>query len=100
MHAKSLQSCPTLGNPVDYSQLGSSVHGIIQARILEWVAMPSPEDLPNPGIEPMSLRSPALAGGCFTTNAAWYRLDPYHNLLPDCITFPYSPGRGAQFLKH
>ena len=40
MHAKSLQSCPTLGDPVDYSLLGSSVHGIIQARILEWVAIP------------------------------------------------------------
>ena len=33
------------------------VHGILQARILEWVAFPSPGDLPNPGIEP---RSPAL----------------------------------------
>ena len=31
---------------------GSSVHGILQARILEWVAFPSPGDLPNPGIEP------------------------------------------------
>ena len=36
-----LQSCPTLWNPLDYSRLGSSVHGILQARILEWVAMPS-----------------------------------------------------------
>ena len=31
-----------------------TVHGILQARILEWVAFPSPGDLPNPGIEPMS----------------------------------------------
>ena len=37
--------------------------GILQARILEWVAMPSSRDLPSPGIEPMSLMSPALAGG-------------------------------------
>ena len=29
-----------------------TVHGILQTRILEWVALPSPEDLPNPGIEP------------------------------------------------
>ena len=36
MHA---QSCPTLYNPMDCSLLGSSVHGILQARILEWVAM-------------------------------------------------------------
>ena len=41
MHAKSLQSCPTLCNPMDYSLPGSFVHGILQARILEWVAMPS-----------------------------------------------------------
>ena len=33
------QSCPTLCNPVDYSLSGSSVHGILQARVLEWVAM-------------------------------------------------------------
>ena len=37
----SLQSCLTLCNPVDCSLPGSSVHGILQARILEWVAMPS-----------------------------------------------------------
>ena len=38
---KLLQLCSTLCNPMDYSLLGSSVHGILQARILEWVAMPS-----------------------------------------------------------
>ena len=41
MCAKSLQSCPTLCNTMAYSPLGSSVHGILQARILEWVAIPS-----------------------------------------------------------
>ena len=41
MHTKSLRLCPTLCNPMDHSLLGSSVHGILQARILEWVAMPS-----------------------------------------------------------
>ena len=39
--AKSLQSCPTLWDPVGCSPPGSSVHGILQARVLEWVAMPS-----------------------------------------------------------
>ena len=39
--AKSLQSCPTLWDPMDYSPPGASVHGILQARILGWVAMPS-----------------------------------------------------------
>ena len=41
MRAKSLQSCPTLGDPMDYTLPGSSVHEILQARILEWDAMPS-----------------------------------------------------------
>ena len=37
--AKSLQSCPTLCDPMDCSLPGSSVHGIFQARVLEWVAI-------------------------------------------------------------
>ena len=41
MHAKSLQLCPTLCDSMDCSQPGSSVPGILQARILEWVATPS-----------------------------------------------------------
>ena len=41
MRTNSLQSCPTLCNAIDYSPPGSSVHGLLQARILEWVAMPS-----------------------------------------------------------
>ena len=41
MHATSLHSCPTLCDPMDCSLPGSSVHGILQARLLEWVAMPS-----------------------------------------------------------
>ena len=53
MHAKSLQS--RLCNRMDHIVPGSSVHGILQARVLEWVALPPPGDLPNPGIEPMSV---------------------------------------------
>ena len=37
--AKSLQSCPTLCNPIDGSQPGSAVPGILQPRTLEWVAI-------------------------------------------------------------
>ena len=51
-------------DPMDCSLPGSSVHRILQARILEWVAIPPPGNLPNPGIKPTSH---ALAGGCFTT---------------------------------
>ena len=54
MCAKSLQSCLTLCHPMDCNLPGSSVHGILQARILEWVAYPPPTDLPDPGIEPLS----------------------------------------------
>ena len=46
------QLCLSLCNPLDYSSPGSSVHGILQARILEWVAISFSRDLPHPGIEP------------------------------------------------
>ena len=45
---------------------GSSVYGIFQARTLEWVAVSSSGDLPDPGMEPAPPVSPALAGGFFT----------------------------------
>ena len=44
VHAKSFQSCPVLCGPMDYSPLVSPVHGILQMRILEWVAMPSSKE--------------------------------------------------------
>ena len=50
---------------------GSSVHEILQARILEWVAILTPGHLPDPRIEPASPMSPALAGRFFTTSATW-----------------------------
>ena len=40
--AKSLQSCPTLCDPIDGSPTGSTIPGILQARTLEWVAIPAP----------------------------------------------------------
>ena len=45
---------------MDCSQPGSSVHGIFQAGILDWVPFPPPEDLPNPWISPASPESPSL----------------------------------------
>ena len=59
------QSCLTLYDSMDCSPPGSSVHGILQARILEWAAISSSRDLPDPGVEPASLASPALAGEFF-----------------------------------
>ena len=46
------QLCLTLCDPMDGSLPGTSVHGISQARILGWVSIPPPWDLPDPGIEP------------------------------------------------
>ena len=60
------QSCLTLCDPMNSSPPGSSVHEILQARILEWVAIPFSRGSSNPGIEPSFLASPALAGGFFT----------------------------------
>ena len=48
MHAKLLQSCLTLCNPVDCSPPGSSVHEILQVKILDWVAMPSSRESSQP----------------------------------------------------
>ena len=53
------QSCPTLCNPIDCSPLGSSVHGILQARILEWVAISFSTYMLNGFINP----SPSLRQG-------------------------------------
>ena len=55
---------------MDCSPPGSSARGIFQATILEWVAIPSPGDIPNPGIKPIFV-SPTLAGGFFTANTTW-----------------------------
>ena len=60
MHAQSLQSCPTLCDHMDCSPSGSSVRGIPQARILEWVAMTSARGSSDPEIEPASPASPTL----------------------------------------
>ena len=58
-------------DPMDCSSQGSSVHGLFQARILEWVAVYHSRGSPNPGIKPASPGSPASEGGFFTTSATW-----------------------------
>ena len=61
-HAKVLQLCPTLCNPMDCDLPGSSVHGIFQARILAWVAMPFSRGTSQPKIKHACLTSSAWAG--------------------------------------
>ena len=62
-----VQSHPTLCNPMDCSPPSSSIHGIFQARILEWVAILLQGIFLTQGLEPQYLLSPALAGRFFTT---------------------------------
>ena len=59
--------CQALRDLMDCSPMGSSVHGIIQARILEWVAISFSRDIPNSGIELKSPVSLSLERGFFTT---------------------------------
>ena len=69
------QLCPTLRDPMDCSLPGSSVHGVFQARVLEWVAMSSPPgDLPDLVIKSQTLTPPALAGRFFTTSTTYKAL--------------------------
>ena len=56
-----------LFNPMDGCPPSYPVHGILQVRILQWVALPSPGDLSDPGIEPVSPLSPALQSDSLPT---------------------------------
>ena len=80
MCAKLPQSCLTLCDPMDCNSPGSSVPQILQARILEWVAIPSSRGSSHPGIES---RSPALKadssplrnqGSPYIRNTMWFLL--------------------------
>ena len=73
------QSCLTLCDPMDCSLPGSSVHGILQARILKWVAISFTRGLPDPGIKP---RSPIL-------QADFLPSDPPEKPLYECICVFY-----------
>ena len=61
---------------MDCSPSGSSVHGIVQAGMLEWAAI-SYSNLPNPEMELKSLVSPVLLGEFFTTSTTWEALDNF-----------------------
>ena len=69
------QSCPTLWDSMDCSPPGSSVHGILQARILEWVAMPSSRGSSQTRDRTQVSR---IAGGFFIV---WAKLNPVSSIL-------------------
>ena len=95
VHAR---SCLTLCNPMDCSPAGSSVHGILQRRIVEQVPFPSPGDLPDPGIEPTS---PALAGEFFLSLSHLEMLsfkDCKARLLFSCVLAQYLMQHGGSLI--
>ena len=59
---------------MDYSPRGFSVLGFPRQEYWSGLPWRSPGDLPDPWIEPVSLKSPALAGGFFITSATWEAL--------------------------
>ena len=75
------QSCPALCNSMHCSLTDSSARGIFQARLKEWVVMPSLGDLPDPGIESSSFMSTALAGRFFISDPCGKPLETYRRQL-------------------
>ena len=98
---KVTQSCLTLCNPMNYT-----FHGILQARILEWVAFPFSKDLPNPGIK---LGSPALQADSLPTEPSGKpRVYVYQFLIiqwwvcvdTHTLTYTYTYISSVQLLSH
>ena len=81
-HAVCCHFCcvPLFCDFMDCSLPGSSVNGVLQARILEWVAKFSPADLPDPGVKVVSVMSPSLAGVFFITSTTWEALQYIYTL--------------------
>ena len=74
LHTKWFRSCPTLCNPMDHSPPGSSVHGISRQGCWNGLPCPPPGHLPDPGIKPETLMSPALTDRFFTTSTTFHIL--------------------------
>ena len=88
IHGKLLPSCLTLCNPMDHSPPVSSVHGVSQARVLEWMVMPSLGDPPDHSYVSW------LAGIIFTTSATWETLiniTGHSNRAPNLQSFSQLP---------
>ena len=85
LHAKSLQTCPTLCHPMDRSPRGSSIMGFSRQEYWSGLPCPPPGDLPNPGMESPSLTFPALTGRFFTSSATWQAQKPTSEVIQSCL---------------
>ena len=81
------QSCPTLCHPMDYSPPGSSVHGILQARILAWVALPCPRTSSQPRDQTHLSRISWIVGRFFSVETLGKPLILSNKLLKTCGFF-------------
>ena len=85
------QSCPTLCDPTDRSPLGSSVHGILQARILEWTAMPSSRRSSQPRDQPSQPRSPTFTiSATRERDSAWPNSETHQDKELLSMSVPFS----------
>ena len=98
-HFSCVQFCPILWTVAHQAPLSM---GFYRQEYWSGSPCPPPGDLPNPGIEPVSLMSPALAGGFFTTSATWGALQTHKDgeigskdmllkVIIDTLTHPVSP---------
>ena len=101
VHVKSLQSCQTLCDPIDYSPASFSIHGILQARILEWVAISSSKGSSWPrGWTQVS----CVGGRVFTIEPPWKPPNwPYHlfslPLFPLSFSWYWFNGKPLLFIQ-
>ena len=84
---QSLQSCPTACNPMDYSLPSSSVCGVFQARILEWVAIPSSRGTSCPRDQPHVFSVSSIADAYFTAESLVTPSLSTHSINPPKPTF-------------
>ena len=100
VHAQPLHLCPSLCDPMDCSLPGSSVHGIFQTRILEWVAVPTSRGSSQPRDQTCTFCVSCIAGGFFIAESLGKppngseqplfssSLPHYFILPPGCVPFP------------
>ena len=98
--ARSLQSCPTLCHPWTVAHQAPLSMGFSGQDYWSGLLCPPPGDLPNPGTGPESLVSPELAGGFFTTSAAWKAcVYPEKTTIPKDICTPMFTAAAAKSLQ-
>ena len=98
VHSRSLQSCPTFHNHMYCSLPGSSVHGILQAKILAWVAMPSSRGSSQPRGWTYGFWAPVLQANSLLLSH-WGRPSTWITIIFPCNAFNCSHTCKSQILE-